>query len=101
MKTKIIIEKDGWIHKQQWQDGKVYSEQGLGDINVDVEIVDLRNTPELKTKAKKKVVNELTSEQFAYWLQGKFEGRNLSEITELERKCIQFHLDEITGLKTT
>ena len=43
---------------------------------------------------------DMTPEQFAFWLQGKLEGRLLSEITETERDCIQFHLDQITGLKT-
>ena len=44
MKTQIIIEEDGWVHHQVWKDGEVYSEQGLGDINVDVEIIDKRKT---------------------------------------------------------
>lgn len=34
---QIIIEKDGWVYIK---DGKL--EQGLGDIGVDVEIVDKR-----------------------------------------------------------
>ena len=34
----------------------------------------------------------MTSEQFTYWLQGKLEGRSITELEQSELKSIQDHL---------
>ncbi len=45
MKTTITIDKDGWvwIKRRPAPDGFIEEGLGLGDIGVDVEIIDKRN----------------------------------------------------------
>jgi flagellar basal body rod protein FlgF len=40
--NKIVIEEDGWVSVDMWDDYEGWIEKGLGDINVDVEIMDKR-----------------------------------------------------------
>jgi O-acetylhomoserine/O-acetylserine sulfhydrylase-like pyridoxal-dependent enzyme len=45
IKHTIQIEKDGWVSvKSAYGSARGYQEKGLGDIGVDVEVVDLRDT---------------------------------------------------------
>jgi len=43
MKKIIVIEPDGWVHLNYEPDKDGLVAEGLGDIGVDVEIIDLRN----------------------------------------------------------